>query len=368
MATQEFPDQKEMWATLFLNSLNHIGPILFRSLMEKYGSAKESVDQGPEHWNVGYSRSDLQWDEAKKTTEQDMEAFLRGQVRIKTWKAQDYPSLLKEIPDPPPVLYMKGKDIDWNNSAVALVGTRSPTYYGERVARALSEELADMGLVTVSGLAKGIDSMVHRATLGRGGETWAVLGCGLNTIYPSENKSLAEWIEKEGALISEFSLNTKPHPAFFPKRNRIISGLSLGVVVVEGAQKSGSLITARLAADQGREVFAVPGPIYSPLSFAPHYLIRSGAKLVEGAVDIVEELGLQIKADENENKQAVQIESKDKDLQQILSYLKSTPVQKEVLAIKLGKPIAELSALILNLELKGLIKTLPGGFLVSTQY
>ena len=209
--------------------------------------------------------------------------------RLVACSSNDYPSLLKQIADPPLVLYVHGDVGVLSQHAVAVVGTRRPTAYGNAVAQRLAADLARRQLMIVSGLARGIDSAAHRGALEGQGKTVAVLGCGLDVIYPRENKALAERILESGALISEFPLGTSPQPENFPIRNRIISGLALGAVIVEAAEYSGSLITARLASEQNREVYAVPGNITSAQSFGPNLLIKQGAKLVESWTDVIEE-------------------------------------------------------------------------------
>lgn len=201
-----------------------------------------------------------------------------------------YPAWLRAIPDPPSVLYCDGLPIPSDRQAIAIVGARHASPYGLRVTEALARDLTGLGFTIVSGLARGIDAAAHRGALTAGGRTIAVLGCGLDITYPPEHERLRAEIVGSGAVITEFSPGTPPSGSHFPRRNRIISGLSLGVVVVEAAEGSGSLITARLALEQGREVFAVPGPIDAPLSRGPHGLLKQGAKLVESVEDIVEEL------------------------------------------------------------------------------
>ncbi len=200
-----------------------------------------------------------------------------------------YPPLLREIFDPPIVLYLRGKKWEPDLPQVAIVGTRRPTGYGINCAERLAEDLAARGLAVTSGLARGLDAAAHRGAL-RAGVTYAVFGSGLDFVYPKENRKLADLVEENGAVISEFPLGTPPSPQNFPIRNRIIAGMSLGVAVVEAAEYSGSLITVRLALESGREIFAVPGNITSPNSFGPHVLIRQGAKLVSSWQDVVEEL------------------------------------------------------------------------------
>jgi DNA processing protein len=220
----------------------------------------------------------------------ELEAARRAGVRVLTALDADFPALLNKIYDPPLALYVKG-DLAGGRAPVGIVGTRKPTDYGVRSAVRLARELAESGLTVVSGLARGVDTLAHEAAVKSGGRTWAVLGSGLNVIYPGENKKLSDRIlESGGALVSEFPIDTGPMPANFPRRNRIISGLSYAVVVVEGDFKSGSLITARAALEQGREVLALPGPVDSVMSRGPNMLIKNGAALVEGAADIISAL------------------------------------------------------------------------------
>ena len=207
-----------------------------------------------------------------------------------TPKDYDYPALLKEIPDPPKILYAMGnrKLLTDSSQALAVVGTRKMTVYGKTAAYNIVFALAKLGVTIVSGLASGIDTVAHQAALAANGKTIAVLASGVDVVYPPENKDLYREISKKGLLLSEFPPGTLPKPQYFPQRNRIVSGLCLGVLVVEGPLKSGSMITAKLALDQGREVFAVPGPITSPNSRGPSYLIKNGASVAESAEDIMD--------------------------------------------------------------------------------
>jgi len=201
-----------------------------------------------------------------------------------------YPGLLRNIPDPPPVLYVDGELEPVDVQAVAIVGSRHATLYGIRIARTLAEQLSRLGFTIVSGMARGIDRVAHEGALAAGGRTLAVLGCGLDVAYPPDHTQLRAQVAEAGALLTEFPLGSPPLAAHFPRRNRILSGLSLGVIVVEAAEGSGSLITAKLAAEQGREVFAVPGPIDAPTSRGTHGLLKQGAKLTETVDDILDEL------------------------------------------------------------------------------
>jgi DNA processing protein len=216
-------------------------------------------------------------------------------VEVVAFQDPRYPERLKEIFDPPILLYARGRTELLRSSSVALVGSRRPTPYGQAVSEKLGRDLAGLGLTVVSGMARGIDSFAHRGALQGSGDTIAVLGCGVDVIYPRENQKLADEIAKRGLIVSEFAMGSTAFPQNFPVRNRIISGLSLGVMIVEGAQYSGSLITARLALDQGREVFAVPGSIVSKLSWGPNLLIKQGAKLVQEAADVLDEMPLEVR-------------------------------------------------------------------------
>jgi len=223
----------------------------------------------------------------------DVEWLQQPGHHLLTLTDADYPSHLREIPDPPPLLFVRGDPAILAYPQIAMVGSRNPTPMGREIASAFAKELAEMGFVITSGLAIGIDGAAHRGTLSVGGPTIAVVGTGLDRIYPARHRELGLEIIKTGACVSEFFLGTPPLAVNFPQRNRIISGLSLGVLVVEATTRSGSLITARLAGEQGREVFAIPGSIHNPLARGCHMLLRQGAKLVESASDVIEELGPQ---------------------------------------------------------------------------
>jgi DNA processing protein len=227
--------------------------------------------------------------EGLRDAEKELEAATKAGCQLVTLTSEEYPPLLREISDAPLVLYVRGDASLLRRHTVAMVGSRRPTAYGSSVAHRLASDLSQRGVVIVSGLARGIDSASHRGALEAGGKTVAVLGSGVDVIYPAENKSLAKKIMESSAVISEFPMGTGPTPQNFPIRNRIISGLSLGVVIVEAAEFSGSLITARLALEQNREVFGVPGNITSAQSFGPNHLIKQGAKLVDHWIDVVEE-------------------------------------------------------------------------------
>jgi len=305
-----------------------------------------------------------------KEAEKELEAATKAGCALITLASDAYPLLLREIADPPLVLYARGDVQALSQHALAIVGTRRPTAYGSSVAHRLASDLAQRGLVIVSGLARGIDSASHRGALEGGGKTVAVLGSGIDVIYPGENKSLAKKIIESGAMISEFPLGTGPTPQNFPIRNRIISGLALGVVIVEAAEYSGSLITARLALEQNREVFAVPGNITSAQSFGPNHLIKQGAKLVDQWVDVIEEFPATIRM------QLLPPDEASKAGPQTTSLFETSlsPDQKTVFetlradealfidsifgAVQLSQP--RVLAALLELEMSGLIRQLPG--------
>jgi len=278
-----------------------------------------------------------------------------------------YPELLKAISYPPMLLFVRGNINCLSLPQLAMVGSRNPTPTGLDTARMFARHLSVSGLAITSGLALGIDSASHRGALDAGGITIAVCGCGLDRVYPARQESLAESIVETGALVSEFQPGTPPSRKNFPQRNRIVSGLSVGTLVVEAARASGSLITARHAAEQGREVFAVPGSIHSPQSRGCHQLIRQGAKLVESAADIFEELGALVGAlaetGERDDTQttATPVAEQDHSHQQLLSTLGEETLPIDTLAERSGLTAREVSSMLLILELQGLVQTAPGG-------
>jgi DNA processing protein len=265
----------------------------------------------------------------------------------------DYPKTLLEIADPPAVLYCNGRRALLSQPGLGIVGSRNATPQGERDAEAFALALSDAGLTIVSGLALGIDAAAHRGGLAGAGSSVAVVGTGLDRVYPARNKALAHQLADTGLIVSEFPLGTPPLPNHFPRRNRIISGLARGVLVVEAAPDSGSLITARVAAEQGREVFAIPGSIHTPLSRGCHALIKQGAKLVESAADILDELAWQ--------QRLTPPEPKSPDADPVLNALDGAPSTLDTLAQRTGLTLDALSAKLLTLELDGRVAALPGG-------
>ena len=279
-----------------------------------------------------------------------------AQNRIVTLGDPDYPKALLNIADPPLLLYVKGRTDLLNATAFAIVGSRNATPQGIGNAEQFAHALSDSGLCIVSGMAHGIDAAAHRGALQGQGSSIAVVGTGLDKVYPAANRDLAHQLAKTGTLISEFPLGTPPIGSNFPRRNRIISGMSVGCLVVEASQQSGSLITARQAMEQGRDVFAIPGSIHTPQSRGCHKLIKQGAKLVESAQDILEELTGQLAVPVPETPQNGT--PPDAGLLALIGF---DPVSMDTLSLRSGLTVSQLSAMLLTLELEGRIATLPGG-------
>jgi DNA processing protein len=357
-------NSSDVHASLLLSNLSCITPSHYQLLLNRYGSAARAVEAGHGDW--GLPVDEAEWAQASRFADQEGKEIEAAGIRLYLWQESDYPALLKLTSAAPPIIYVHGNGFAETAFPLAVVGSRRPTYYGEKVARGLAGDLTEAGVTTVSGLARGIDSCVHGETIKRGGTTWAVLGSGLLNLYPRENRTLADKILEQGALISEFPLHMPPYRGHFPRRNRIIAGLSHATIVVEGDEKSGSLITARLAAEEGREVFAVPGPIHSRLSRGPHRLIQSGAALINDVEDIFSQLPDHVRA----LKPFPELPAKEEKAAlssipevRLFTELASTAISRDVLIERLKIPAAELSALLLTLELKGLVRALPGGFI-----
>lgn len=306
----------------------------------------------------------LQFEEAFASGEfeQEMDRCVEKGIEVVNVFDPVYPKRLAAIYDPPLILYVKGTLVPEDEAAVAIVGTRRPTLYGLRTSERFASELAMRGVTIVSGMAKGIDSEAHRGALRAKGRTIAVLGSGLDVIYPKENVSLYKEVTQHGAVVSEFPLGTAPVPFNFPKRNRLISGLSMGVVVIEANQKSGSLITAACALEEGREVYAVPGPIDSVTSIGTNQLIQKGAKLTIWPQDILEDLAPQIHACLNETGPAPQrAPAGDSAGEIVLKVLKGNPLYFDEILMQTSHHPAELHEKLTRLELEGVIRREIGG-------
>ena len=346
-----------------------VGPKTSRSLIERFGSATKALD-APEASlrDVPGVGPRLAEKVARARREVDAQAELelcrKMGVRIVARADQGYPPLLGDIPDPPTLLYVRGTIEPADQLAIALVGSRKCTPYGMRIAERLAGSLARVGLTVVSGLARGIDAAAHRGALANGGRTIAVLANGLGAVYPPEHEGLAQQVVESGALISESPMGQSPLAGLFPQRNRVISGLSLGVVVVEATPRSGSLSTARHATEQNRDVFAVPGPVDSLPSRGCHALIRDGAKLVETVDDILEELGplvreVKAKPEEPAVRHPAELSLSDRE-RTLLGRLDDQGVAIDELIAVTGLTASQVMATLSVLELRRLVRRLPG--------
>jgi len=298
----------------------------------------------------------------KEEIEKELKETKSLGLKIVTSHDPDYPQNLKNIPDAPIVLYVKGELKQEDNLSLGIVGSRRASFYGLESAQTFARDLAGQGFTIVSGMARGVDTSAHRGALKSGGRTIAVIGSGFNYIYPEENKELAEEISRQGAVVSEFPLNARPFPQNFPRRNRVISGLSLGVLVVEAAKNSGALITADFALEQGREVFALPGKADAANSFGTNNLIKQGAKLVTGIEDILEEFNLPPQG-------KPEIQGKKEDDEFILDgIISEKPIHLDEIADRSRLPLSDLYSTLLKLQMNRVIKQLPGNqFVRSTR-
>jgi len=347
------------------NKISDIGPKRFYKLLEFFGSTdaawKAKSGEISKILNLSPKISSRLFEEKNNIIpEREVEVIHKNKVNVLTIEDALYPENLKTIHYPPPVLYFKGTILESDKNSISIVGSRKATYYGKMVAEKISKDLALAGLTIISGMARGIDTAAHKGALSVSGRTIAVLGCGIDHIYPPENRRLAQEIQESGAVISEFSLSTLPERQNFPRRNRVISGLSLGTVVVEAAEKSGALITADFALEQGREVFAIPGNINSPLSNGSHNLIKQGAKLVENYQDILEEIHIvlpQKTAEKEIVKENTSLTEEEKIIYRIIAK-EPTQIDEIIGVSKLSA--GKVSEILLNLELKDLIKEIEG--------
>jgi len=360
-------DHEELKAWMGLQLVPGVGSMTLRRLVEHFGSARAVWEAGPADFSdiarfPAHVRDALARGPDEKTIEHSIDVLERIGAWTMTFLSKDYPSLLNEIQNPPALLHGIGDPSSLKNRAVAVVGSRYPSSYGLDVARMLSSELVQHGYTVVSGLALGIDTASHEAALRSGGTTIAVKGCGIDVVYPRQNAGLVNRIADNGAVITELPPGSSPEAKNFPIRNRIISGLSLGVVIIEASMKSGSLITASCALDQGREVMAVPGSIYSYRSSGTHWLIKQGARLVENFTDITEELGSEKQGPNKDISPGVPGEYPElsPEEQKVFDKLGPYPQHIDDIAHLCGQPVAQVSGLLLQMELKDLIQAFPG--------
>lgn len=338
-----------------------IGPARFRTLLDYYGDVESAWQASPgELRAVGLDKRSVEsLVRVRYNVDLDGELTKLDKLRVTvlTWDSQDYPELLKTIYNPPIVLYVRGQFTPQDDWALAVVGTRRATVYGKECTRTLVRGLVENKLTIVSGMAYGIDAEAHKTAVEAGGRTIAVLGSGVDIIYPAENRKLSQAIIENGALISEYPLGTKPESGNFPYRNRIISGLSLGTLIVEGAIQSGARITTNNALEQGREVFAVPGSILSKSSAGPNYLIQNGAKLVTNVNDILEELNLTMIVQQTEARAIIP----DNEIEAVLlEQLSAEPVHIDDLGQVTNLSASVIASTLTLMELKGLVRQVGG--------
>jgi DNA processing protein len=350
-------DIKELPYWIGFSIVPGIGRVKFSQIENYFGSLERAWKSGPADFKqAGLDSSTIK---ALETSRQqtdlaaEMEKLEKHGVRAYTYHDAEYPARLKEIHDYPPLIYIKGEFSPRDEWSIAVVGTRRATVYGRQVTEEIVAELARNNITVISGLARGIDTVAHRRALEAGGRTIAVFACGLNTIYPAENGNLARSIINQGAWISEYPLDTKPRPAYFPRRNRIMSGMSLGVLVIEADESSGAIITAHMALEQDREVFAVPGSILSPMSRGTNALIQEGAKLVRNCTDILEELNLRVSVHQMEMKELEPLSDTEALL---LKQLGAEPAHIDQVCRDSGLPVATVSSNLAIMELKGLVR------------
>lgn len=362
---------------IYLNALNRVsflGPLRIGALLKRCGSAGEAwrasaalLGDIPELKGLGER---LLQERRRIHPQREWQRLQQLDVGCLSMDSPAYPLLLKRISQPPPLLYCLGEWREQDNLALAIVGSRRCTFYGREVASRLAGELAGAGFTIVSGMALGIDTAAHGGALEAKGRSAAVLGCSVERCYPAANRDLMNRLVKNGAVLSEFPLDTPPLPQHFPRRNRIISGLSLGTVVVEATQKSGALITAYYALEQNREVFAVPGNVGSPYSRGSHRLIKEGARLVERAEDILEELGIEAAgggalSEDLSREREQKVAALGDDERRILGLISYQPLHIDEIVRLGGEDAAGTGAHLLSLELKGLIRQLPGKYFVQ---
>ena len=369
---------KDLKYWVALSAIPQLGAARFRRLDSYFGSLEQAWEASPaELRDAGLdSRTTQEVVAGRERLDPDdnMAALARGGIAVTNWHGSDYPPRLKQISDPPPVLYYVGEIKPEDECSVAIVGTRNPTSYGREAATVLSRDLASTGITVVSGLALGIDGMAHRAALDCAGRTIAVVAGGLDSVYPREHLGLFRQIRERGAVVSEHPLGMRPDPRSFPRRNRLISGMTLGTVVVEAAEGSGTRWTVYQALEQNREVFCVPGSIFSPSSRFTNRMIKEGAKLVADYTDILEELNLpEVPTNELDHsgdqskrggalprKQEVQENEDTEELEPgeagLLDYLSGEPMHVDDLCIQANLPIASVTSMLTLLEFKGKVQ------------
>ncbi len=348
---------KELQYWVGFSLIPGIGRVKLSQLESHFGTLEKAWKAGPADLRqTGLERNVVKAIETLRPQidlDGEMEKLAKQGVKALTCHDDLYPARLKEIYDYPPVIYVKGELTTQDEWCIAVVGTRRATVYGRQVTEEIVADLVRNKITVVSGLARGIDTVAHRSTLEAGGRTIGVFGCGPDVIYPAENASLAKSMVEHGAIISEYPLGTRPRPDNFPRRNRIMSGMSLGVLVIEANQSSGAIITAHMALEQNREVFAVPGSILSPMSRGTNTLIKEGAKLVQSCNDILEELNLTASVHQMEMKEIIPTSETEALL---IKHLTAEPVHIDEICRASGLPVSTVSSNLAIMELKGLVR------------
>lgn len=363
-------DREDIYYWLLLSSIQGVGNIIFKKLIERFGSPERvfssDISELLKVDGIGNAiANNIIRSKADKKIKEEIDKIERLGINLITLNDGNYPENLKRIYDPPPILYVKGGLKKEDVNAIAIVGARKATTYGKIVTERLSGELASYGYTIVSGMARGIDTFAHQGAIAAEGRTIAIFGSGIDIIYPPENGRLAEEIVECGAIISEFQPGILPEKTNFPRRNRIISGMSVGVLVIEASNDSGSLITANAALEQGREVFAIPGNINSRYSSGTNGLIKKGAKLVENIEDILEELLPQLAKREVGMLKKERRHDFSKEEELIWSLISHEPRHIDEITFGSGFPPSKVSAILLDLELKGAVHQLAGNLYVS---
>lgn len=353
------PDEKKYW--IGFNLVRGIGSVRFKQIQSHFGDLSIAwhapieilAEIGlPERVmrNFAALRAEIDLDRL-------YEDILKRDIHVLTLPDADYPVLLREIDQSPPVIYVRGSLTPADEFAVAMVGTRRVTAYGQQVTRDISTYLAGHGLTIVSGMARGVDALAHQHALQAGGRTIAVLGCGVDVIYPPEHRQLAEAIVDNGALISDYPPGTQPEGINFPPRNRIISGLSLATIVVEAGERSGALITADFALEQGRDVFAVPGNVFSPASRGTNRLIQKGAYVMVSPQDVLDVLDLSQVEDYKDARQVLPADTTEAKILQVMDF---EPIHIDEICHAVGLPVEKVSATLTLMELKGMVQHVGG--------
>lgn len=359
-------DDKRFWVGF--NLVRGVGAVRLRALIDHFGDAASAWRGAPADLRAAGLGSKLieRLLEVRAGVDLDRlwEKITAQGIQILTWEDEAYPPRLKEIEQPPPVLYLRGTFLPEDSFAVAMVGTRGITHYGRQITEELAGFLAANGITVISGLARGVDATAHSSALKAGGRTLAVLGCGVDRIYPPENRALAEQMLTRGGLLSDYAPGTAPDSANFPPRNRIISGLSLAVIVIEAGETSGALITAEFAAEQGREVFAVPGSILAPQSKGTNRLIQQGALPLLEPQDLLQALNL---TRVGAQKAARRVLPADTVEVQVLETLGTEPLHIDEIRNRSGLSVEKVSAALVMMELKGLVRQVGGMHYVAVR-